>query len=125
MLLSVSVCEAPPALWRALQSLAGRLASAVGNEPGLAPEVVIAEPEPGAAGGPGAAAPGGVLLTPGTAVRILAGRAEGRTGEVVAAGDVPHRLPSEVATTVADLLLPDGSRLRVPLAHLQLVGQTG
>ena len=127
VLLSVSVGEAPPALWRALQPLAGRLASAVGNEPGLAPEVVIAEPAPapGAAGGAGAAAPGGVLLTPGTAVRILAGRAEGQTGEVVAAEDVPHRLPSEVATAVADLLLPDGSRLRVPLAHLQPVGQTG
>jgi hypothetical protein len=44
---------------------------------------------------------------------------------VVIAEDVPHRLTSEVATTVADLLLPDGARLRVPLAHLQPVGQVG
>ncbi len=123
VLLSVSVCEVPPVLWQTLRPLAGRLASAVGNEPGLAPEVVIAT---GATGEQEIArSAGGVPLVPGTMVRILAGRAEGLTAEVVVAEDVPHRLTSEVATTVADLLLPDGARLRVPLAHLQPVGQVG
>jgi hypothetical protein len=123
VLLSVAALEAPPDLWDGLGSLAGRLASAVGSEPGGVPEVVVALDPPGGEASPGQPGGGpGIPLAPGTPVRVLAGRAEGLSGEVVLAEDTPYRLASEVATAVADVRLTDGARVRVPLTHLQPIG---
>jgi hypothetical protein len=124
VLLSVAAREAPPDLWDALGHLAGRLTSAVGGEPGGVPELLVAlDPPGGDATAVQAAGGAGIPLAPGTPVRILAGRAEGLAGEVVLAEDAPYRLASEVAAAVADVRLPDGARLRVPLVHLQPIGR--
>jgi hypothetical protein len=130
VLLSVSAREVSPALWETLRPLAGRSAAAAGSEPGLAPEVVLSEgPAPAEAqdSGRGARAP-----LAGTSVYVVAGRAEGLIGEVVQASDAPFRLPSEVATAVAEPQLPAGApaggpagaTVRVPLAHLQSLSES-
>jgi hypothetical protein len=127
VLLSAAPSEIPPAVWEGLQPLTGRFASALGAEPGNGPELVIGladgVPDPAAGGVPpglinGAVAPE-ARLTPGSAVRVIAGRAEGRWGQVVSLSAGPYRLASEVTADVAEVLLSDGTRLRVPLVHLQ------
>jgi hypothetical protein len=84
--------------------------------------VVALDPPQGEATPDQAGGGAGVPLAPGTPVRILAGRAEGLSGEVVLAEDAPYRLASEVATAVADVRLTDGARVRVPVVHLQPIG---
>ncbi|MDQ3699935.1 MAG: hypothetical protein M3442_03330, partial [Chloroflexota bacterium] len=114
-----------------LQPLAGELASAVGAEPGVGPELLISLPpaaSPPAAPSfapvatPDAPLTTGLALTRGTRVRVLAGQFEGLSGEVVAAGELPFRLSSEVTAEVAEVQRADGVRLRIPLAHLQIIG---
>jgi hypothetical protein len=130
VLLSVSAREVSPALWETLRPLAGRVAAAAGSEPGLAPEVIFSD-------GPDSAVSherggGDHAQTRSTTVYVVAGRAEGLIGELVRASDAPFRLPSEVATAVAELRLPDGApsgapagtALRVPLAHLQSLSES-
>ncbi len=114
----------PPAeLWATLRSLAGRPASALGREPGAAPELIVTtaaanehEAPPATSGEP---AVEDDALAPGQRVRVVAGRADGLTGEVVSVSARPYRLRSEVTTEVADVRFPYDVRLRVPLLHLQ------
>jgi hypothetical protein len=121
VLLSVSAREMAPALWETLRPLAGRVAGAAGSEPGLAPEVVFSDGTGEAQASTGGAAS---RVGRGTSVYVVAGRAEGLMGEVLQASDTPFRLPSEVATAVAELQLPGDTALRVPLAHLQTLSET-
>jgi hypothetical protein len=134
VLLSVSARDVSPALWETLRPLAGRVAAAAGSEPGLAPEVIFSD-------GPDSAVSresggGDRAQTGSTTVYVIAGRAEGLIGELVQASEAPFRLPSEVATAVAELRLPDGpsddqpagaptgTAVRVPLAHLQALSES-
>ncbi len=60
-------------------------------------------------------------LTAGTRVRVLAGRSQGLSGELVGTPDSPYRLASEIMTEVADVRLAHGTVIRVPIAHLQVI----
>jgi hypothetical protein len=110
-------------LWEALRSLAGRLASVVGREDGVeagAPEllVVLGENAPSLYGLP-ESGESAVRLSPGSRVRVIAGRANGLVGEILALSPAQYRLRSEVGAEVADVSFPYGVRLRVPVLHLQ------
>lgn len=136
VLLAAGVSSASAELWETLQPLAGELASAVGAEPGLGAELLVSLlPAPAPAASPPAApiaalgaTPGAPSLSesslsPGTRVRVLAGQFEGLSGEVGTAGEWPFRLPSEVTAEVAEVQRADGVRVRIPLAHLQRIGE--
>ena len=127
--LALSFSQSPPAgLWEALRALAGRTASVVGGEGGAEvsiPELIVAlgENAPSLYGLPerssGTDSEAAVRLAPGSRVRVIAGRANGLVGEIVALSPGPYRLRSEVAAEVAEVAFPYGVRLRVPLLHLQ------
>jgi hypothetical protein len=121
VLLSANAGEIPPALWETLQALAGRPASAIGAEPGAAPEVIVQTEgdAPQVAAGAGEEPTG--ALSPGTRVRVLAGRAEGQWGEVVGPVRSPYRLASEIGADVIEVRLKDEAHLKVPLVHLQRI----
>lgn len=134
VLLTAGESAASPELWETLQAHVGELASVVGAEPGVEPELLISLPPapaalsadvPPAAFGATPSAPllTGQSLTPGTRVRVLAGEFEGLSGEVVTAKEWPYRLASEVTAEVAEVQRADGIRVRVPLAHLQRIGE--
>ncbi len=111
-----------PAVWEALQSLAGRQASALGWEPGCSPELLVSLAAPGDGGsGPEAIAPAAtpVEIVPGARVRVLAGSAAGLAGDVVRLIDLPYVLPSEVRVEVAEVAFPGQGRRCIPLTHLQ------
>jgi hypothetical protein len=122
-LLALSFAPAPPPdLWEVLRPLAGRPASALGAEPGSPTELLI---------DPGESAPrlpvlqseaeGSARLALGARVRVVAGRAEGLTGEVVALSPGPYRLRSEISAEVAEVAFPYSVRLRLPVLHLQVL----
>ncbi|MGI8422888.1 MAG: hypothetical protein ACR2NO_02000 [Chloroflexota bacterium] len=123
-LLAPAFAPAPPTgLWEALRSLAGRPSSVLGCEEsanGGVPELLVAlgENAPSLYALPqsGEAL---VNLAPGSRVRVIAGRANGLVGEVVALSPGPYRLRSEIGAEVADVAFPYGVRLRVPVLHLQ------
>jgi len=120
---ALSFSPAPPVgLWEALRALAGRPASALGAEPGGAPEllVTLGEHAPSLYGLP-ESGEAEVRLRPGMRVRATAGRAIGLVGEVVALSIGPYRLRSEVSAEVADVAFPYGVRLRLPVHHLQVM----
>ncbi len=124
VLLASGPNDAPSELREALRPHAGRLASLVGVEPGIAPELLISLadglPVPvGNAAGTGAQRT--MELTAGTRVRVLAGRSQGLSGELVGTPDSPYRLASEIMTEVADVRLAHGTVIRVPIAHLQVI----
>ena len=115
--------SAPAGLWEALRALAGRVASVLGREEGAdasAPELIVAlgENAPSLYGLPEKGETV-VRLAPGARVRVIAGRANGLVGEVVALSSGAYRLRSEVGVDVAEVAFPYGVRLRVPLLHLQ------
>jgi hypothetical protein len=124
----LTLTGAPAPVFEALRPYAGRLASAVGGAPGLAPELVVGLGERAPSRQPTAEPPGGgevASLRPGAQVRVLSGQAEGLTGEVVAISQSPYRLPSEVSTPVADVVFPFDVRLRLPVFHLQILSPNG
>jgi hypothetical protein len=114
--LGVGPSEAPPRLWEVLRPLAGRPASALGAEPGAPSELLIGLDD-GSSGAP----PPAPLLAPGAAVRLIAGRAEGQMGKVVAVRRGVFRLASEIGTEVVEVAFPDGAQLHVPAVHVQLL----
>jgi len=126
---ALSFSPSPPAgLWEALRALAGRTASVVGRDEGAeasTPELIVAlgENAPSLYGLPERSSEidGEVALrfAPGSRVRVIAGRANGLVGEIVALSSGSYRLRSEVGAEVAEVAFPYGVRLRVPLLHLQ------
>lgn len=122
--LALSFSPSPPVgLWEALRSLSGRSASVIGREDvpdGGQSELLVAlgENAPSLYGLP-EGGENAVTLAPGSRVRVIAGRANGLVGEVVALSPGPYRLRSEVGAEVADVSFPYGVRLRVPVLHLQ------
>ncbi|MBI3974399.1 MAG: hypothetical protein HY332_24225 [Chloroflexi bacterium] len=131
-----------PAVWEALRPLAGRLASALGAEPGASPELLIpldtvsedatdAVTGHGGAGQNGAVPPDGSsratpdeaagVLRPGVRVTVTSGRAEGLSGVAAATSAGPLRLASEIRADVTEVKFPYDVRVRVPNLHLRVV----
>ena len=126
VLLAATAAAPPAGVWDLLRSLGGRGASAVGAEHGAPCELIVSLAASEAAelatrclgtdraGGHSAAGIG-----VGQRASVLAGRADGLTGEVEEIGGTPYRLASEVHTDVATVVFPYDVRLRVPLLHLR------
>jgi hypothetical protein len=128
VLLGIGAIEPPASVWDLLESLAGRSASALGAEPGAAPELVVdIAGDSDAAGVQGLSSAAGttssVEIEPGAQVRVLAGRVDGLVGRVVEVGEVAQRMASEVRTDAALVEIPYRGQLLVPLIHLQVVPQ--
>lgn len=87
-----------------------------GGEDGDLPEVLVPLDDASAA----RQRRGALVL--GALVRIVAGRHAFAVGQVVAVGAGPVRFASGLVGRWVDLLLEDGSQVRVPLVNVELVG---
>ena len=64
---------------------------------------------------------GGPTMSVGTNVRILSSSYLGQTAQIVALPNGPRPTQSGVIAPAADIQLPSGDRLRVPLANLEVI----